>query len=101
MSGKETLKIIDRFVLKHKLGQGTFSKLTNSKINVTIFPGYIYEAYDKQLQKDVALKVEKKDKNKTILLFEYNVLLNLKGKILLSLNLLIGLKHVAGVYDFV
>jgi hypothetical protein len=29
----------------------------------------------------VALKVEKKDKNKTILLFEYNVLLNLKGKL--------------------
>lgn len=43
--------------------------------------GYIYEAFDKHLGKDVALKVEKKDKNKTILLFEYNVLLNLKGKI--------------------
>lgn len=46
--------------------------------------GYIYEAYDKHLQKDVALKVEKKDKNKTILLFEYNVLLNLKGKLATS-----------------
>jgi len=76
MSGKETLKIIDRFVLKHKLGQGTFSKW----VLILTRLGYIYEAYDKHLQKDVALKVEKKDKNKTILLFEYNVLLNLKGK---------------------
>ena len=39
---------------------------------------------------DVALKVEKKDKNKSILLFEYNVLLALKG-----------LKHVCNVHDFV
>jgi len=38
----------------------------------------------------VALKVEKKDKNKSILIFEYNVLLSLKG-----------LKHVCNVYDFV
>jgi hypothetical protein len=78
MSGKETLKIIDRFVLKHKLGQGTFSKLI--LVLFQICAGYIYEAFDKHLSKDVALKVEKKDKNKTILLFEYNVLLNLKGK---------------------
>lgn len=39
---------------------------------------------------DVALKVEKKDKNKTILIFEFNVLHNLKG-----------LRHVANAYDFV
>jgi predicted Ser/Thr protein kinase len=38
----------------------------------------------------VALKIEKKDKNKTILYFEYNVL-----------NVLKGLKHVCNVYDFV
>ena len=38
----------------------------------------------------MALKVEKKDKNKSILIFEYNVLSNLKG-----------LKHVCNVYDFV
>lgn len=37
-----------------------------------------------------ALKVEKRDKNKDILMFEYNVLLNLKG-----------LQHVPRVYDFV
>lgn len=36
------------------------------------------------------MKVEKKDKNKSILIFEYNVLTNLKG-----------LKHVCNVYDFV
>ena len=58
------------------MGQGTFS--------------FIYQAYDNQLKKDVALKVEKKDKNKSILIFEYNVLINLKG-----------LKHVCNVYDFV
>lgn len=34
--------------------------------------------------------MEKKDKNKSILIFEYNVLTNLKG-----------LKHVCNVYDFV
>jgi hypothetical protein len=49
----------------------------------------------------VALKVEKKDKNKTILLFEYNVLLNLKGKKPDFKLTFLGLKHVAGVYDFV
>ena len=62
--------------MKQKLGQGTFS--------------FIYQAYDNTLEKDVALKVEKKDKNKSILIFEYNVLINLKG-----------LKHVCNVYDFV
>ena len=39
---------------------------------------------------DVALKVEKKDKNKNILIFEYQVLTALKG-----------LPHVPRVYDFV
>lgn len=43
--------------------------------------GYIYEAYDRILGKEVALKIEKKDKNKTILIFEYNVLQSLKGKL--------------------
>jgi tau tubulin kinase len=42
------------------------------------------------LKKDVALKVEKKDKNKNILYFEFNVLQNLNG-----------LKHVCSVYNFV
>jgi predicted Ser/Thr protein kinase len=52
--------------------------------------GFIYEAYDKNLDKDVALKVEKKDKNKNILIFEYQVLTSLNG-----------LEHVPNVYDFV
>lgn len=38
----------------------------------------------------MALKVEKKDKNKNILIFEYQVLSSLKG-----------LEHVPNVYDFV
>lgn len=42
------------------------------------------------LKQDVAIKVEKKDKNKNILNFEYQVLNSLKG-----------LKHVPNVYDFV
>ena len=35
------------------------------------FSGYIYEAHDKVLQKAVALKIEKKDKSKNILKFEF------------------------------
>lgn len=73
---KDSLKISERFDLKQKLGQGTFS--------------FIYQAFDHNSRKDVALKVEKKDKNKSILIFEFNVLINLKG-----------LKHVCNVYDFV
>jgi predicted Ser/Thr protein kinase len=38
----------------------------------------------------VALKIEKKDKNKSILMFEYDVLRTLQG-----------LSHVCNVYDFV
>lgn len=38
----------------------------------------------------MALKIEKKDKNKNILLFEYQVLKQLEG-----------LKHICNVYDFV
>jgi len=54
------LKISDRFQVKQKLGQGTFS--------------FIYQAFDKKLGRDMALKVEKKDKNKNILCFEFSVL---------------------------
>jgi serine/threonine protein kinase len=43
-----------------KLGQGTYS--------------YIYQALDKKLGKEVALKVERKGKNQSILMFEYSVL---------------------------
>ena len=42
--------------------------------------GYIYEAFDSQMNKSVALKMEKKDKSKNILKFEYTVLQQLKGK---------------------
>ncbi|CDW83244.1 serine threonine protein kinase [Stylonychia lemnae] len=57
--------ISDRFNIGKKLGQGTFS--------------YIYEAFDKTLKQNVALKIEKKDKNKNILIFEFSVLNMLKG----------------------
>ena len=61
------------------------------------------------LARNVALKIEKKDKNKNILMFEYNVLNCLKGKWLQfptklvgsSLILFVGLKHVCSAYDFV
>lgn len=33
--------------------------------------GYIYEAFDANLHMSVALKMEKKDKSKNILKFEY------------------------------
>ena len=36
--------------------------------------GYIYEAFDSHLRFNVALKMEKKDKSKNILKFEYQVL---------------------------
>ena len=48
------------------------------------FLGYIYEAYDSVLRMNVALKMEKKDKSKNILKFEYQVLQHLKGKIALQ-----------------
>ena len=80
---KEMLKISDRFNLVKKLGQGTFSKTVQFQVFpfiLTLFLGYIYEAYDKKLETNVALKIEKKDKNKSILIFEYNVLNMLRGK---------------------
>lgn len=85
---KEMLKISDRFNLVKKLGQGTFSKLNLFyflTFILTLFSGYIYEAYDKKLETNVALKIEKKDKNKSILIFEYNVLNMLRGKLQLGL----------------
>lgn len=51
----------------------------------------------------MALKIEKKDKNKSILIFEYSVLNMLKGSKYTSLliKLFIGLGHVCSAYDFV
>ncbi len=80
---KSTLKISDRFNVGKKLGQGTFSKFIKLfwiSSDENDYVGYIYEAYDKVLKKQVALKIEKKDKNKSILIFEFNVLNMLKGK---------------------
>lgn len=62
--------------------------------------GYIYEAFDKVLQKNVALKIEKKDKNKSILIFEYNVINMLKGRPQ-DLTRDLGLTHVCNAHDFV
>jgi len=36
--------------------------------------GNIHEAFDRSLNKNVALKIEKKDKSPSILQFEYQVL---------------------------
>lgn len=66
----------DRFQLKKKLGQGTFS--------------VIFEAWDTKRKENVALKLEKKDKIKTILLFEYKVLSNLQHN-----------EHICKVYEYV
>ena len=38
---------------------------------ITSCTGYIYEAFDGNLRMNVALKMEKKDKSKNILKFEY------------------------------
>jgi len=52
--------------------------LTNLCLKLLL--GYIFEAYDANLRMNVALKMEKKDKSKNILKFEYQVLQHLKGK---------------------
>ena len=52
----------------------------NTYLSVSYFVGYIWQAYDTKLEKNVALKIEKKDKSKNILRFEYQVLQHLKGK---------------------
>ena len=62
--------------MRGQLGQGTYSR--------------IIQAYDSQLMKEVALKIERRGKNQSILMFEHNVLTQLRG-----------LKHVCNVYDFV
>lgn len=77
---KETKDEIDdkktRFSIKKLLGEGSFSKL--------------YLAYDSLLDKDVALKVEKIDKQKKILLYEYEVLKSLQK-----------LNFIPRIYDFI
>ena len=73
----------NRFDIKQQLGEGSFSK--------------IYQAYDKHLKREVALKVEKEDKHKKILKFEYEILRNLQGKYII----IVGLPHIPKLYDFV
>lgn len=43
--------------------------------------GKIYRAFDKKLNKEVALKIEKEDKHKKILKLEYEILKSLQGNI--------------------
>ena len=50
--------------------------------------GVIFEAWDCKRKENVALKIEKKDKIKTILLFEYKVLTNLQRKYIPAHNYL-------------
>ena len=54
----------NRFEIKKLLGEGSFSKM--------------YLSYDKTIEKEVALKVEKQDKHKKILVHEYDILRNLQ-----------------------
>ncbi len=44
--------------------------------------GKLYQAFDKVLNIDVALKEEKADKHKKILKFEYEILKDLQGNII-------------------
>ena len=65
-----------RFKVLKQLGQGSFST--------------IYSAYDSKRKEKVALKVEKPDKSKRILMFEYDTVLQLQG-----------LDNICEVYEFV
>jgi len=80
LSLSNSYKIFEQPIYKIILSDLTRLFEIYARLYLTFSIGFIYEAYDKQLQKNVALKVEKKDKNKNILIFEYNVLLHLKGK---------------------
>lgn len=65
-----------RFEIQQVLGEGSFSK--------------IFSAYDHKNRLKVALKVEKEDKHKKILKFEYDILKSLQG-----------LPHIPTLYDFI
>jgi serine/threonine protein kinase len=65
-----------RFEIHQVLGEGSFSK--------------IFSAYDHKNRLKVALKVEKEDKHKKILKFEYDILKSLQG-----------LPHIPTLYDFI
>ena len=59
--------------IKEKIGEGSFS------INQIVIIGKVFKAFDNITNQEVALKVEKEDKNKKILKFEYDILQDLQG----------------------
>jgi hypothetical protein len=65
---------IERFKVQGLLGEGTYS-------NIKLTPGKVFQAYDRKLNKEVALKVEKNAKAKHILKQEYAILKFLQSKI--------------------
>ncbi len=64
---------ISRFNIINQIGKGSFSK---TKTNI----GNVFQAFDKQLNKQVALKAEKPDKVKTFR-SEFKILSLLQGNI--------------------
>lgn len=73
------MKPNDRFLLLKQLGQGSFSIYLNFIKDAFIFVGTIFSAEDKLRNEKVAVKIEKPDKSKRILMFEYDVLKQLQG----------------------
>lgn len=51
-----------------------------------LIKGKSFRAYDNKLKQEVALKVEKENKNKKILKFEYEILKALQSTILLNIK---------------
>ena len=68
----ETLKTNNHIEILEQLGEGSFS---NQKLKL----GKIFRALDKLKNKEYAIKVEKEEKNKKILHFEYGVLKDLQS----------------------
>jgi len=97
----------DRFAIKKQLGQGSFStNFLHSRngssgaepANLSI--GTIYSAQDNHRNEMVALKIEKADKSKKVLIFEYQVLKNLQG-IALPCSASLDLPNICKIYDFI
>lgn len=73
------MKIDDRFTLIKQMGSGSFSKLI---IQLNSGIGTIYSAEDRLRREKVALKIEKPDKPKRVLMFEFDVLKQIQGNAL-------------------
>ncbi|CDW88824.1 serine threonine protein kinase [Stylonychia lemnae] len=86
-----------RYILHSELGQGSFSKLLKKLIK---FLGVIYQAFDIYAQRDVALKMEKKDKARKILQNEYSFLKRLQSKQILGQITNLDIPHIVKTYDF-